>query len=204
MSSIILSIKEGPVLFLAVLLAAYFIGNLSPATILSKAAGIDIRREGSGNPGTTNVLRVMGKKAAVVTLLIDVAKGVAAVLIGRYIGGEPLAVVSGLAVFAGHIWPVCFQFKGGKGIATGLGILLAISPVIGLLCLAAAAAGFLISRRVSVGSLLAAASLPFLSWYFMPDYIVVFALMAAIVYIKHRSNIVRLLKGEEPRTSFKK
>lgn len=204
MNNILISIQEEPILFLSVLLASYFIGNLSPATILSKAAGIDIRREGSGNPGTTNVLRVMGKKAAVATLLVDVLKGVAAVLIGNYFGGQPLAVVAGLAVFAGHIWPVCFRFKGGKGIATGLGVVLTLSVPMGLLCLAVAAVGFLISRRVSVGSLLGATTLPITAWYMLPGYVPIFLLMAAIVYIKHRGNISRLLKGEEPKTSFKK
>jgi glycerol-3-phosphate acyltransferase PlsY len=204
MNSIILSFKGDPLIFTLVILVSYVIGNLSPATLVSRAAGIDIRREGSGNPGTTNVLRVMGKKAALVTLLIDVLKGVAAVMIGRYAQGEPLAVLSGLFVFAGHIWPVFLRFKGGKGIATGLGVLLALSPVTGLLCLSVAGIGFLLSKRVSVGSLAAALSLPLLASYYMKDYIVIFILMMAIVFLKHRGNIVRLLKGAEPKTTFKR
>lgn len=185
-------------------LAAYFIGNLSPATLISRAFGINIRKEGSGNPGATNMLRVMGKKAAVLTLLIDILKGVAGVYVGRYIGGEPLAAICGLAVFIGHIFPVVYRFKGGKGIATALGVLLTLNATMALICLGAAGLGFAISRRVSVGSLLAALVLPFLSGYYMPDYIVLFSAMSIVVILKHRSNIRRLFRGEEPRVSFKK
>ncbi len=204
MNSLITSFKGEPFIFLLVLLFSYIIGNLSPATVISKAAGVDIRREGSGNPGTTNVLRVMGKKAALATLLIDVLKGCAAVFIGRCASGEALAVLSGLFVFAGHIWPVFLRFKGGKGIATGLGVLLFLSPFMGLLCLAVAGIGFILTKRVSVGSLAAAASLPFLALYYMKDYIAIFILMMAIVFLKHKDNIIRILKGNEPRTTFKK
>ncbi len=194
----------GMVLWALVFIGAYLIGNLSPATLISKASGVDIRKEGSGNPGTTNMLRVMGKKAAVLTLIIDLLKGVAAVLLGKYAGGESLAVLCGLAVFLGHIFPVLYKFKGGKGIATALGVLLALSVTMALFCLALAVLGFVTARRVSVGSLLAALALPVLAYFYMPDYIIVFALMAALVVIKHRSNIRRLVKGEEPKISLKK
>ena len=186
------------------IIAAYFIGNLSPASIISKAYGIDIRKEGSGNPGTTNMLRVVGKKAALATLLIDMGKGVAAVLIGKYAGGEALSVLCGLSVFIGHIFPALYGFKGGKGIATAFGVLLTLQPIMALICLGIAAIGFVTARRISVGSLLAAVCLPFLSWVYLSDYIIVFAIMAVIVIIKHRSNIKRLIKGEEPKVSFKK
>lgn len=184
--------------------AAYLIGNISPATLIARASGVDIRNEGSGNPGTTNMLRVMGKKAAVFTLFIDILKGVIAVLIGKYFGGEPLAVICGLAVFAGHVFPVIYKFKGGKGIATAFGVLLALNIQMALLCLGIAAVAFVTARRVSVGSLLGAIALPVFARFFMPDYIVVFAVMAIIVIIKHRGNIRRLLHGEEPKISFKK
>ncbi len=186
------------------IVAAYLIGNLSPATTISRAYGLDIRKEGSGNPGTTNMLRVVGKKAALMTLLIDIAKGVVAVLIGKYTGGEALSVLCGLSVFVGHIFPALYGFKGGKGIATALGVLLALHPIIALICLGIAAIGFVTARRVSVGSLLAALCLPFLSWVYLPDYIIVFTIMAAIVFVKHRSNLQRLIKGEEPKVSFNK
>ncbi|GAB1476989.1 glycerol-3-phosphate 1-O-acyltransferase PlsY [Bacillota bacterium] len=184
--------------------AAYLIGNISPATLLARASGVDIRKEGSGNPGTTNVLRVMGKKAAVLTLLIDILKGVAGVLIGYYLGGITLAVICGLAVFTGHVFPAIYRFKGGKGIATALGVLLTLNIQMALICIGIAALGLVTARRMSVGSLLAALALPLLARFFMPDYIIVFAVMAVIVIIKHRENIRRLLQGQEPKISFKK
>lgn len=185
-------------------IVAYLIGNLSPATLISKASGIDIRKEGSGNPGTTNMLRVMGKKAALLTLLIDILKGVAAVLIGKFLGGEALSVLCGLAVFLGHIFPIFYGFKGGKGIATAFGVLLTLHTIMALICLAIAVLGFVTARRVSVGSLMAALSLPLLAWYYMADYIIVYVIMAIIVLIKHKSNFQRLVRGEEPKISFKK
>ena len=188
----------------AAIVIAYMIGNISPATLISKASGVDIRKEGSGNPGTTNMLRIMGKKAALLTLVIDVLKGVAGVLVGAYLGGEALSVLCGLAVFTGHIFPAIYGFKGGKGIATAFGVLLALHINIALICLGVAALGFVTARRVSVGSLLAALSLPFLAWLYMPGYILVFTAMAMIVLIKHRSNLMRLIKGEEPKISFKR
>ena len=184
--------------------AAYLIGNLSPATLIGRASGVDIRKEGSGNPGTTNVLRVMGKKAALLTLLIDILKGAAAVWIGKLLGGEALSVLCGFAVFLGHIFPVFYKFKGGKGVATAFGVLLTLHPIMALICLAIAALGFVTARRVSVGSLMAALSLPLLAWYYMTDYIVVYTIMAIIVLIKHKSNFQRLIRGEEPKISFKK
>ncbi len=195
---------SGILLWVVAIILAYLIGNLSPATLISKASGIDIRKEGSGNPGTTNMLRVMGKKAAVLTLLIDIGKGVAAVLLGGYLGGETLSVYCGLAVFIGHIFPVFYRFKGGKGIATAFGVLLALHTVMALLCLGVAVLGFVGARRVSVGSLLAALALPLLAWVYLPDHIIVFAIMAILVLIKHRSNLRRLVRGEEPKISFKK
>lgn len=186
------------------IVAAYLIGNISPATLISKGAGVNIRKEGSGNPGTTNMLRVMGKKAAVFTLLLDVLKGVAGVYLGWYLGGNLIAVICGLAVFTGHVFPVMYKFKGGKGIATALGVLLTLNLPMAFISLAIAALGFVASKRVSVGSIMAAFALPFLAYFFMPDYIIIFALMAVIVIIKHRGNIRRLLNGEEPKVSFKK
>ena len=191
------------VIFLA-LLAAYFIGNISPATLVAKAAGIDIRKEGSGNPGTTNVLRVLGKKAAIATLLIDVLKGVVAVMLGRIVGNEWLGVLCGFVVFLGHIWPICFRFKGGKGIATAFGVLLAVDPIVGLLCLAVALLGAAVSKRMSIGSIAGAIALPLLIGYFKPEFVIVFSAMAVIVIIKHRKNIVRIIKGEEPKLNLKK
>lgn len=190
--------------FAAAIIISYLLGNISPSILIGRAMHIDIRKEGSGNAGTTNALRVLGKKAAVATLAIDVFKGVAAVLIGRAMGGQELAMICTVAVFLGHIWPVFFQFRGGKGIATAFGAILTLHPALGLIELAVAAAFMLISRRVSVGSLAAALILPVASYYFEPGFMPWSAVMAAIVIFKHRKNIQRLLKGEEPKVSFKK
>lgn len=191
-------------LWILALPAAYLLGNLSPAILISRASGVDIRTKGSRNAGTTNMLRVMGKKAAAATLVIDILKGVAAVLLGRALGGEALGVLCGLLAFVGHIWPALFGFRGGKGIATALGVLLAVDWKLGLLCLGAAALGLAVSRRVSVGSLLAAAVLPFAAWRLQPDHWLLFLLMTGIIYWKHRANIQRLLQGQEPKINLKK
>jgi glycerol-3-phosphate acyltransferase PlsY len=190
--------------WLIIVIIAYFIGNISPSILISKASGFDIRSKGSGNAGTTNMLRVMGKKAAAITLIVDIFKGVTAVLLGHIAGGEALAVICGLAVFLGHIWPVVYGFKGGKGIATAFGVLTSLSYAVALIALAIAALGFVAAKRVSVGSLMAAVCLPFIAYFYMPDYIWAFAIMAVIVILKHRSNIKRLIKGEEPKISFKR
>lgn len=185
------------------IILAYFLGNISPASLLGKLAGVDIRKEGSGNPGTTNVLRVMGKKAAVLTLLIDVLKGVVAVLIGKYIGGEALALYCALAVFLGHLFPVLYGFKGGKGIATAFGLLIALNLYLALACFAIALIGFVVFKRVSVGGLMAAVALPFLAFKFMPGGIYILSVMAILVIFKHKENIKRLIKGEEPKIDLK-
>lgn len=188
----------------AAIIVSYFLGNLSPAILIGRAMGVDIRKEGSGNAGTTNVLRTLGKKAAAATLAIDILKGVAGVLLGRYIGGQELAMVCGMAAFAGHIWPLAFGFRGGKGIATAFGVAVTLQPAFGLIELAIAGIFFLLSKRVSVGSLTAAALLPLVAYWTLPEFLPWGAVMAVIVLYKHRKNIKRLIKGEEPKVSFKK
>ena len=183
---------------------AYLLGNISPSIILGKLHGIDIKKEGSGNAGTTNALRVLGKKAALITLVIDIGKGVLAVFIGRLIGGDAAGYVCALAVFCGHIWPCFYSFKGGKGVATAFGALLAVNWMLGLAALAAVAVGLALTQRMSVGSLLGAVTFPFICWFIEPDFIWIGSLMALIVLIKHRANIGRLIRGEEPKMSFKK
>jgi glycerol-3-phosphate acyltransferase PlsY len=188
----------------AAILASYFIGNISPAILIGRVLGVDIRKEGSGNAGTTNVLRVLGKKAAAATLAIDILKGVISVLIGRYIGGLDLAMACGMAAFIGHIWPLVFGFRGGKGIATALGIIVTIEPILGLIEAAVALTFLAASRRVSVGSLAAAVVLPIAAYFFNPEYLILTVAMAAIVIFKHWANIKRLIKGEEPKFNLKK
>ena len=178
---------------------AYFIGNISPSIILGKIAGVDIKKEGSGNAGTTNALRVLGKKAAVITLLIDVGKGVIAVLLGMHFGDYTIGTVCALAVFCGHIWPCLYNFKGGKGVATAFGAITAVNWCVGLLTLGVVAVGLAASQRMSVGSILGALAFPVICWIFEPGFVYIGCVMAVIVVVKHRANIVRLIKGEEPK-----
>jgi len=183
----------------------YLIGNISPAIMLGRLiAHTDIRKHGSGNAGTTNVLRTLGPKAAAATLAIDISKGVVAVLIGRHFGGQDLAMLCGLTAFLGHIWPILYGFKGGKGIATAAGVVLTVEPVMGLLVAAIALTAIALTRRVSVGAILGAISLPLIGNYFDPKYLSWGIILCVIVIFKHRSNIKRLIKGEEPALSFKK
>lgn len=191
-------------ILVAAVIACYFIGNISPAILIGRMKGIDIRKEGSGNAGTTNVLRVLGKKYAVATLVIDILKGVIAVVIGRYIGGQNLAMACGMAALIGHIWPMAFGFRGGKGIATAFGVLVTLEPMLGLIEAATALIFLIASKRVSVGSIIAAALLPFAAWYFNHAYLIPTAVIAAIVIFKHRANIKRLIQGQEPKINLKK
>ena len=183
---------------------AYFLGNISPSIILGKMAGVDIKKEGSGNAGTTNALRVLGKKAALITLVIDIGKGVLAVAAGNLIGGAETGYLCAIAVFCGHIWPCFYSFKGGKGVATAFGAILAVNWMLGLSALAVVAVGLALTQRMSVGSLLGAIIFPLLCWFMEPGFIWIGSLMALIVLIKHGANIKRLIRGEEPKMSFKK
>lgn len=183
-------------------LIAYFIGNISPSTIMARARGIDIKKAGSGNAGTTNALRVMGKKAAVITLVIDILKGVAAVLIGQMLAGPMGAYGCALFVMLGHIWPMLFKFKGGKGIATSFGALLAINPPLALIELGIVAVITLVSKRMSVGSIGGLICLPFLCIFMEPGFVWIAAVISIIMIFKHRENIVRLIHGEEPKLGF--
>ncbi len=180
------------------IIGAYLIGNISPSILLARRQKIDIRNEGSGNAGTTNALRVLGKKAAVITLIIDILKGTIAVLIANYIGGGFTAELCTVAVFAGHVWPVIFGFKGGKGVATCFGALMGLNPLLGLSALGVVALGVLVTKRMSAGSIIGALSFPLLAYFLQPTFIITGSIMAAIVVIKHRANIVRMIKGEEP------
>ena len=182
---------------------SYFIGCISPATIVAKANGIDIRKEGSGNPGTTNVLRTLGKKAAAVTLIIDILKGAVPVLIGAF-AGPVFAFGCGTMAMIGHVWPFQFKFKGGKGVATGIGVILAVNPILGLMLLVIFAAVVAITRSVSLGSCIAAFVMPALAIVLVPDFFWFAVIIAAIIIIKHRANLARIVRGEESKLSFSK
>lgn len=183
---------------------SYFIGNISPAILLGRLHGVDIRNEGSGNAGTTNVLRVLGKKAAFMTLLTDILKGTVAVVLFGLLFGKFAAMISVVAVFLGHLWPIVFGFKGGKGVATAFGAISGLNPVLGFGCLGVVLLAVAVTKRMSVGSIVGCMSFPFLSYFIEPDFMKIGSVVAVIILIKHRENIGRLARGEEPKMSFKK
>ena len=212
------------IIYIIMAIIAYCIGSVNFSVIISKkVAGFDVREKGSGNAGSTNMLRSVGKGAALITLLCDVLKGIIAIVISIVIGNivkdankELLLQIAGVAVVLGHTFPVFFQFKGGKGVATSLGILLMSNWQIGLICLVFALVLMALTRIVSLGSCAAAVLFPVLTLFINEHYTVltegkngnvyfVYSLiLAMIVLYNHRSNINRLLNGTENKLSFKK
>jgi len=210
--------------FIIMGIIAYLIGSVNFSVIISKKmAGFDVREKGSGNAGTTNILRSVGKKAAAITLLCDVLKGVVAILISIFIGNivegtnkELLLQISGIAVVIGHTFPVFFKFKGGKGVATSLGILLMSNWKIGLICLIFAVLLMFLTRMVSLGSCTAAVLFPVLTLFINDSYTVLTegkngssyliysVILAIIVLYNNRTNIKRLLDGTENKINFNK
>ena len=183
------------------ILAAYLIGSLSSAIIVCKVMGLpDPRQEGSGNPGATNVLRFGGKKAAAITLAGDMIKGLIPVLVVKYLDATAVTLsLVGLAAFLGHLYPIFFQFKGGKGVATMLGVMFGFSWWIGL----ATAGTWLFMAKIvkisSLSALVATALAPLYVWYWFNTNIsiAVTIIMTVILFWRHRSNITNLVKGTE-------
>ena len=212
------------IVYVIMAIIAYLIGIINFSVILSKKfAGFDVREKGSGNAGSTNMLRSVGKKAAALTLVCDVLKGVVAIVIAIIVGNiiqdsnkELLLQIAGIAVVLGHTFPIFFQFKGGKGVATSLGILLMSNWQIGLICLVFALVLMALTRMVSLGSCAAAVLFPVLTLFINDHYtvltegkqgstyLVYSIIMAVIVLFNHRSNIKRILNGTENKLSFKK
>lgn len=190
---------------LLAVLVAYLIGSLSFAVILSRAFGLpDPRSYGSGNPGATNVLRSGRKAVAALTLLGDALKGAVAVWLAQWATatwGLPAhtPALAGLAAFIGHLWPVFFGFKGGKGVATALGLLLALNPWLGLACAGTWLLVFLVTRISSLSALVAAGLAPVFIWLLGGQWIDTLAILgvALLIFWRHRANIGRLLRGEE-------
>lgn len=189
----------------SIVLAAYLIGSLSFAVILARVFAMpDPRSYGSGNPGATNVLRSGHKAVAALTLLGDAAKGAVAVLLARWATGtyglpDYVPALAGLAAFIGHLWPVFFGFKGGKGVATALGLLLALNPWLGLACALTWLAAFMVSRVSSLSALAAAGLSPVYAWLLDGDKVATAAIasLAVLIFWRHKANIARLLSGEE-------
>ncbi len=194
--------------------AAYLIGSFNSSIVISRmVTGKDIRQSGSGNAGATNMLRTMGKKYAAITLIIDVLKGVIAVLIARYINGgiEAMPYIAGLCVVLGHNFPIFFGFKGGKGVATSLGVVMMLDWKVGLVVLAVALLIMVTTRYVSLGSIVAAivfaalevAQMVMMGYVDIVKLICVIAL-AALLIARHHENIGRLLSGTENKLGAKK
>ncbi len=206
--------------YIIIAVIAYVIGSINFSVIISrKMAGFDVREKGSGNAGTTNMLRAVGKKAALITLLCDILKGVVAILIALIAGKIAnnvdkalLIQIAGIFVVLGHTFPIFFEFKGGKGVATSLGVLLMTNWQIGLICLVFAIVIMLFSRMVSMGSVGAAILFPVLTLFINNNFIVeasgikyfIYSLILALIVIfNHRENIKRIANGTENKLSFK-
>ena len=181
--------------------AAFLLGGIPFGLVMAKVFGLpDPRSIGSGNIGATNVLRTGSKPAALATLILDSCKGLIAVLAARAIAGEDAAQIAGLFAFLGHIFPVWLKFKGGKGVATFLGTLLGIAPMLGLAAMGLWLVTFLISRISSLSALVAAACVPLAAVFLGAGHASLVAfVMAVIVFWAHRENLRRLRDGTEPR-----
>ena len=178
----------------------FLIGSFPTAYLVGRLRGVDIRTVGSGNAGATNVFRTLGKAPGILTLSVDIVKGLVPVLLARsFFPLTAVPVISGLAAVAGHSWSPFLRFKGGKGVATSAGVFLGLAPWAGLLAIAVFLGVFLWTRTVSIGSLAAAAVLPTASFLlYGPAPASWLALtVTALVVVKHVPNIRRLLKGEE-------
>ena len=202
--------------YITVAIVAYVIGSINFAVIFSrKFAGIDVREKGSKNAGTTNVLRTVGKKAALLTLICDILKGVAAILIAILaktmwsdFNINTLKYIAGFMVILGHTYPIFFEFRGGKGVATAIGILLMLNWKIGLICLIFGLIIIAVTRMVSLGSMVGALLFPIITLFMQENLefigIIFSFAIGLLVIFNHKSNIKRIKEGKENKLSFKK
>jgi acyl phosphate:glycerol-3-phosphate acyltransferase len=185
----------------------YILGCFSTAYIVGRVFGnLDIHEHGSGNVGTTNIMRTLGIKAGIITFIGDAFKGVLAVWIGQWIGHEIGGYICGIAAVIGHTWPIFLKFKGGKGIATSLGTILALQPIIALIMLIVAIGLIALTRYVSLASVGGALAFPIISiitkWDNKP--LIVFSLLLGFMAVyKHKENIKRLIQGKENKFGIK-
>ncbi|GAA0707752.1 glycerol-3-phosphate 1-O-acyltransferase PlsY [Paraclostridium ghonii] len=198
--------------YLIIILIAYFIGSISTSYIIAKKMmGVDIRTQGSGNAGSTNVLRTLGKKAGIMTFVGDLLKGVIAVLIAKLIATIAhidminASYVAVIFVVIGHNWPIFIGFRGGKGVATSLGAMIAVNPIIALSCFAFFILIVYATKYVSLGSVVGISTSPIIM-LFIGNYkgLVVTLFLSALAIFKHRENIKRLLNGTERKLGEKK
>jgi len=204
--------------YILTVLIAYLLGSIPTGFLVARARGVDIRAVGSGNIGATNVFRILGKAAGIFVLVADAAKGWLAVLVvAKFLSGwfypeagsraqEWFRLCAGVAAILGHNYTCWLHFKGGKGIATSAGVLVALVPVPLLIILGIWIVVFALSRYVSLASVLAAFTLPFAAWAFGESRTIIFvtAALAALAIYKHKANIQRLLNGTENRIGAKK
>jgi glycerol-3-phosphate acyltransferase PlsY len=181
---------------------AYLLGSVPTGYLMGAWMGVDVRAVGSGNIGATNVARVVGKRQGILILAADAAKGFIPVFASLQLGFAPAAAaLAGTAAFLGHLYPVFLKFRGGKGVATALGVYAGLAPMVTLLLIVIFVAVALASRIVSLGSMAAALAAPVILWFFSypPAVISLSALIAAMIILRHRGNLRRLLAGTEPR-----
>ncbi|GLX68997.1 glycerol-3-phosphate 1-O-acyltransferase PlsY [Paenibacillus glycanilyticus] len=190
---------------------SYLLGSVSFSIVIARLVkGIDIREHGSGNAGATNTIRVLGKGPGILVFVLDFAKGIAAVWIGRALGLDEgidwTPALCGLAAIMGHNWPVYFNFKGGKGIATTIGAIAALAFVPALIAGIITIIVIAITRYVSLGSLIFAALTPVLIaiFYYSAPVVTVSLILCLFAFVRHRTNIVKLLKGTENKLGAKK
>lgn len=182
------------------IIGAYLLGSIPTGLLLGRLYGVDVRKEGSGNIGATNLYRTVGRKVGIMTLVGDCLKGMLPVLLAWKLGViEPMQAWIGLAAFCGHVFSIFLLFKGGKGVATALGVYLALSPLAVLGALVVFLLLVVIWRYISLGSIVAAAIMPLII-YFLPhctELLAATAIISAIVILKHHTNISRLVAGTE-------
>lgn len=208
------------ILLASVAVIGYLLGSINSAVILSKAVyGQDIRTQGSGNAGMTNMNRVYGKRAALFTFLGDFCKGIIAVLLGKLLfhffgfDSSQGACIAGAFAVIGHNWPVYFGFKGGKGVLTSFSVLVIVAPIPALLSLVVFVVIVALTKYVSLGSIVGSALLPIMV-FFAGDYLFLTSgitstfwlcvFVAVLIIVRHHANIKRLIKGEESKLNFKK
>lgn len=180
---------------------AYLLGSVNTAILLCRGLGLpDPREQGSGNPGATNVLRLSNKPTAATVLLLDLAKGLLAILLGRLLPLPPVWLSAvGLAVIIGHIYPVFFRFQGGKGVATAFGVILALNAGLAGIALGIWLLVAMLSRYSSLAALCACTGTTIASVWLAPGYVMMLLLLAVLLFFTHRGNIQRLLAGTESR-----
>ena len=201
-------------MMIVALLTGYLLGSVPAGIVAGKLSGVDLRREGSGNIGFTNAMRVLGKERrgkvlSIFVLLWDIGKGLLAVVLAHHLSSQPLAPVGGgFLAFLGHLYPVWLRFRGGKGVAVGLGICLGLSWLLGVAMLSMWAIVFAITRVSSVAALTSYFFLPLLSAFLTrqgilpPEDLLYLVVMAVLVWFRHHENIRRLVRGEE--SAFRK